>query len=298
MKLRTLISVFLILVLSLALLTACGQNSGTAEPEIDSADTALAGEDLDSLQVIGIKAGSNTFVTLKNKTGQDIRDIAVKASTDEDYSAGLLAASDAFQNNETRVLYYTLADDKNVTYDVQLSLADGTDCVLHSFPFGKTETCTIWLDGVPYIDYLSNETGSKESTRDMELNILLAQEEGISLEELAAKQGSSLAIAATPSPSPSASVTATPSNNSGRTNYSGRTSGGSSYYNGGTSGGSSGGSTGGNTSGGDNSGGSSSGGDTSGGSSSGGDTSGGSSGGTIGGDEAYMDDDISGSSVD
>ena len=134
----------------------------------------MADDSGDAMKVIGIKAGSNTSVILKNKTGQDIRDISVKASTEEDYPAGLLAASDALKNNESRVLYYTLTDDKNATYDVQLSLEDGTECVLHSFPFNDTENCTIWLDGVAYIDYLSDSTGNKESTRSLELNTLLA----------------------------------------------------------------------------------------------------------------------------
>ena len=203
MKHRLLISVFLVFVLSLSLLTACGQKASPASNEEGSAEV-MTDESGNALKVIGIKAGSNTSVTLKNKTGQDIRDIAIKASTDDDYAAGLLAASDALKNNESRVLYYTLADDKNVTYDIQLSLEDGSECVLHSFPFNDTENCTIWMDGVAYIEYLSNGTGNKENTRGMELNNLLAQEEGITLEELSAKQGTSLKVAATPSPSPSA----------------------------------------------------------------------------------------------
>lgn len=286
MKHRLLISVFLVFVLSLSLLTACGQKSSPASNEEGSAEV-MTDESGNALKVIGIKAGSNTSVTLKNKTGQDIRDIAIKASTDADYAAGLLAASDALKNNESRVLYYTLADDKNVTYDIQLSLEDGSECVLHSFPFNDTENCTIWMDGVAYVEYLSNSTGNKESTRAMELNNLLAQEEGITLEELSAKQGTSLKIAATPSPSPSAAV-----NNTGRNNnYSGRTNGGSSSYNGG--GYSGGGNSNNNSDGNTNNGGDSSSGETN----NGGDSSGGSSG-SIGGDEAYMDDDLSGSTVD
>ena len=293
MKHRLLISVILVLVLSLSLLAACGQNNSSDATEEGSAEV-MTDDSGDTLKVIGIKAGSNTFVTLKNKTGQDIRDIAIKASTDGDYAAGLLAASDALKNNESRVLYYTLAEDKNVTYDVQLSLADGTHCVLHSFPFNDTKSCTIWLDGAAYIEYLSNGTGKMENSRAMELNILLAQEEGITLEQLNAQQGNPLKIAATPSPSPSSAV----NNNAGRSNYSGRTNGGSYYNGGGTSGG---GSSNNNSGGGSSE--SSSGGETDndGGSSGGdssGDSSGGSSGGTIGGDEAYMDDDLSGSTVD
>ncbi len=286
MKHRLLISVFLVFVLSLSLLTACGQKASPASNEEGSAEV-MTDESGNALKVIGIKAGSNTSVTLKNKTGQDIRDIAIKASADADYAAGLLAASDALKNNESRVLYYTLADDKNVTYDIQLSLEDGSECVLHSFPFNDTENCTIWMDGVAYVEYLSNSTGNKESTRAMELNNLLAQEEGITLEELSAKQGTSLKVAATPSPSPSAAV-----NNTGRNNnYSGRTNGGSSSYNGG--GYSGGGNSNNNSDGNTNNGSDSSSGETN----NGGDSSGGSSG-SIGGDEAYMDDDLSGSTVD
>ena len=293
MKHRLLISVFLVFVLSLSLLTACGQKSSPASNEEGSAEV-MTDDSGNALKVIGIKAGSNTSVTLKNKTGQDIRDIAIKASTDADYAAGLLAASDSLKNNESRVLYYTLADDKNVTYDIQLSLEDGSECVLHSFPFNDTENCTIWMDGVAYLEYVSSGTGNKENTRGMELNNLLALEEGITLEELSAKQGTSLKIAATPSPSPSAAVnnTGRTNNYSGRTNnYSGRTNGGSSSYNGG--GYSGGGNSNNNSDGNTNNGGDSSGGETN----NGGDSSGGSSG-SIGGDEAYMDDDLSGSTVD
>ena len=220
MKHRLFISVFLILVLSLSLLTACGQKSAPADTEDASAET-MTDDSGDSLKVIGIKAGSNTSVTLKNKTGQDIRDITVKASTEEEYPAGLLAASDALKNNESRVMYYTLSDDKNVTYDVRLSLEDGTECVLHGFPFNDTENCTIWLDGVAYIEYLSNRTGNKENTRTVEVNTLLAQEEGVTLEELASHQGSTLKVAATPAPSPSAAARNNTSGNSGRSSGSG-----------------------------------------------------------------------------
>ena len=97
MKHRLLISVFLIVVLSLAMLSACGQNTSTDDTQGDSAEV-MADDSGDAMKVIGIKAGSNTSVILKNKTGQDIRDISVKASTEEDYPAGLLAASDALKN--------------------------------------------------------------------------------------------------------------------------------------------------------------------------------------------------------
>ena len=300
MKHRSFIPVFLILILCLSLLTACGQKSAPADTEDVSSET-MTDDSGDALKVIGIKAGSNTFVTLKNKTGQDIRDIAVKASTEEEYPAGLLAASDALKNNESRVMYYTLSDDKNATYDVRLSLEDGTECVLHGFPFNDTENCTIWLDGVAYIDYLSNSTGNKESTRTVELNMLLAQEEGITLEELNAQQGSALKVAATPAPSPSAAARSNTSGNSGRSNYSGRTNGGSSYNGGGNSGGGS--SNNNNNNNNNNSGGNSNGGETNNGGDSSGnggssDGSGGGSSSNIGGDEAYMDDDLSGSTVD
>lgn len=295
MKHRSFIPVFLILILCLSLLTACGQKSAPADTEDVSAET-MTDDSGDALKVIGIKAGSNTFVTLKNKTGQDIRDIAVKASSEEEYPAGLLAASDALKNNESRVMYYTLSDDKNATYDVRLSLEDGTECILHGFPFNDTENCTIWLDGVAYIDYLSNSTGNKESTRTVELNMLLAQEEGITLEELNAQQGNALKVAATPAPS--AAVKNNTSGNSGRSNYSGRTNGGSSYNGGGNSGGGSSNNNNNNSGGDSNSGETNNGGGDSSGNGGSSDGSGGGSSSNIGGDEAYMDDDLSGSTVD
>ena len=294
MKHRLFISVFLVLVLSLSLLTACGQKSAPADNEDTSAET-MTEDSGDSLKVIGIKTGSNTSVILKNKTGQDIRDIAVKASTEEEYPAGLISASDALKNNESRIMYYTLSEDNNATYDVRLSLEDGTECVLHSFPFNDTEGCTIWLDGVAYIEYMSNSTGNKENTRTVELNTLLAQEEGVTLEELAAHQGNTLKVAATPVPSPSATArnnTSGNPGNSGRSNYNGGgTSGGGSSSNN-----SNGGSSNNNNS---NSGSSNnnSGTDTNSGETNNGGDSGGSSS-NVGGDEAYMDDDLSGSTVD
>ena len=292
MRKQRILLTLLVLVFSLSvILSGCGQSSDKTDGTDASADTTMENLSAGDLPVIGIKSGSNTSVTLKNKVGQNITDIAIKASSQEEYGAGLLSASDSFRDNESRVLYYTLEDDKNVTYDIKLSLADGTDCVLHDFPFEDITSCTIWLNGVAYIDYVSNDSDEKISTREMELDRLLAEEEGITVEELKAQEGKALA-AATPSPSPSAAVTAAPSNNSsGRTNYSGRTNGGSSYS-GGNSGGSSSGNSGGDS-------GSSSGGDS--GSSSGGDSgssSGGDSGSTIGDDSAYMDDDLSGSTVD
>ena len=291
MKRQRILLALLILTLSLTLiLSGCGESS--SNPETDaSADISVENLSAEDLPVIGIKAGSNTSVIMKNKVGQDITDIAIKPSSSEDYAAGLLSASDSFQDNESRVLYYTLEDDKNVTYDIKLSLADGTECVLHGFPFEDVSSCTIWLNGVAYIDYVSKDSGAKVSTREFELDTLLAEEEGITVEELRAKEDQAAATA-TPTPSPSATTTANQSSGSS-SNYSGRTSGGSSSYSGGgsSSSGSSGGSSSTDTSGGSSS--------TDDNNSSGSDTSGGdSSGSTIGDDSAYMDDDISGSTVD
>lgn len=293
MKHRIIIIMALALILSMSLiLSGCGQKN-SEEVNTSPSEDAAADSSANDLRVIGIKSGSNTFVTIKNKIGQDIEDIAIKSNAEKDYSAGLLAVGDSFRNNESRILYYTLTDDKNVTYDIRLSLADGSEAVLHAFPFSDTESCTIWMDGVAYIDYLSKSSGNKESTKTLEINTLIAQEEGISIEELNAKDGTNLGLAASPSPSPSATAK-TATSTSGRTNYSGSTSysGGSSYSGGYYSGDSTSDVTTDTDASSTTTDDSSSSSSDSGSSST--DNSGSSS---VGGDEAYMDDDLSGSTV-
>jgi len=220
-------SVILILILSFCLaLCGCSKDAARITSEETVSEEQSASVDSD-LKIIGIKAGSDVAVTLKNKTGKVISDLCIKSSNDEDFSASLLGAGDSMKKNEARVLYYALEDDKDVTYDLELLFSDATSAVIHDFPFTDTEECLIWMDGVAYIDYLSESSGNRENTKEAEMDLRLMEETGLTLEELKAVEDT-----VTPTEEPEPSETQTTTTTGGSSNYSG---GGSSSYSGGGS---------------------------------------------------------------
>lgn len=162
--------------------TSSAEATATPAPTATAEPTATPAPELD---VIGEKSESEeTFkVTLENGTEQDITAVSVKTGDEEKFPENMMAKDDVFEKGEKSVLYYTpkkddassssaSSDDKIVTprYDIQITLKDGTQYVLHAFPFGDIEEGKIQTaDDVAYLTYTSVKTKEKVDTKEAEL---------------------------------------------------------------------------------------------------------------------------------
>ena len=96
----------------------------------------------------------------------------------------MLEENDSFAVNETRYLYYDAtnavdaAQDQaikksKITYDLRVTLSDGSRSVLQEFPFGKMKnTAQIYYDktyAICYLRYQSKKTGKWINTRKAEI---------------------------------------------------------------------------------------------------------------------------------
>lgn len=135
-----------------------------------------------------IGTASNTMGTykikLENKTGKAITVVNIRDSVQYEYNDNMLEENDSFAVNETRYLYYDAtnavdaAQDQaikksKITYDLRVTLSDGSRSVLQEFPFGKMKnTAQIYYDktyAICYLRYQSKETGKWINTRKAEI---------------------------------------------------------------------------------------------------------------------------------
>ena len=130
-----------------------------------------------------------------NMTGKNITGFAVKENGMDDFGENLLADGDVYADSETRTVWYTAEAADNgassdstssasggsglsnavVTpaYDVRLNFEDGTETVLHSFPFDIGKDIKIELapeeeGGFAYLEFTSTADGSQINTHDSE----------------------------------------------------------------------------------------------------------------------------------
>lgn len=135
-----------------------------------------------------IGTASNTMGTykikLENKTGKAITVVNIRDSVQYEYNDNMLEENDSFAVNETRYLYYDAtnavdaAQDQaikksKITYDLRVTLSDGSRSVLQEFPFGKMKnTAQIYYDktyAICYLRYQSKKTGKWINTRRAEI---------------------------------------------------------------------------------------------------------------------------------
>lgn len=135
-----------------------------------------------------IGTASNTMGTykikLENKTGKAITVVNIRDSVQYEYNDNMLEENDSFAVNETRYLYYDAtnavdaAQDQaikksKITYDLRVTLSDGSRSVLQEFPFGKMKnTAQIYYDktyAICYLRYQSKKTGKWINTRKAEI---------------------------------------------------------------------------------------------------------------------------------
>lgn len=281
--------------------TGCGAPSNDAGSS--EAPSAASSEEI-SMGVIGEQTGAEGefVVELGNGTGQDIVEFSIVENGAGDAAGNMLPEGEVFANGETRALYFTPAAaeeaDPNADanepaldpqYDACMKFADGTEAVMHAFPFGDMEAGTLSMEeGIVFVTYTSAGTGEEVSTLEAEK---AAIEQAKAAEEQAAKAASEQkteqgkeAVSDNKN-NGSSSGGSKSSNNSGSQNSSSNnnsSNGNQSSSNGGDEGGSNGGSEGSSGGSGGSGGGSEGGSGSSGGSSDGG--SGGGEGGCIGDD--------------
>ena len=137
-------------------------------------------------KTIGTKGKETTTkkVTLVNLTGQNIAGFTIKHSLEQQFGANMLEAGDVFAMDESRDVYYDLgpaldaqaaqtpeqkSQNLYLTYNVQITLADGTTIILHDFPFNEMNKGRILLqNGIGFLEYEDLLTGEDIVTRQHE----------------------------------------------------------------------------------------------------------------------------------
>lgn len=168
-------------------ITGCGKKEEPVKKTEEKAETKkkeTKEEVKEEYMVIGNENADAFAVFLKNSTGKDITAIAVKTSDKTEYPANMMKSGETLKNGKTAEFFYTpekKADsvqdaestDKliNITYNMQVTLADGSVIELSSFGFEdvKEEAELCYEETVGYIKYVSNTSGDSVSTKEQEL---------------------------------------------------------------------------------------------------------------------------------
>lgn len=133
-------------------------------------------------QIIGNRTEKAFDIFIKNNMGQDITGITVKASNKTEYPANMMKTGQILKGGEVAEFFYTPEDvvstdnemtEKaiNVTYSVQITLADGSQIELSSLGFEdiKKDVELCLEDGVGFVEYISKSSGMTVSTKEQEL---------------------------------------------------------------------------------------------------------------------------------
>ena len=153
-----------------------------------------------------VKTGDTVLkVELMNLTGQEITGFALKEASEEEFGENLLSGGDPYAADEIRILYWDMEGaDLSCRFDVEVTLADESVYVLHSFPFYDIYEGRICLvEDVLFLEYVSPWTGKEVVTRTSEIDIREAERlekekeeaERIAAEEEAARQAAEEAAA-------------------------------------------------------------------------------------------------------
>lgn len=127
-------------------------------------------------------------VKLKNATGKDIKDIKIKVSGHSEFAdaENLLEKDEVFTAEEERILNYlpelkeeteeqkedTKETEEPLVFDIQLTFADDTTAVVHTFPFGDIEEGEICMDGeLAYLVFESVSLKKEVNTLETETTI-------------------------------------------------------------------------------------------------------------------------------
>lgn len=158
-------------------------------------------------QVIGNKTEDAFDILLKNSTGQDITAISVKTSDKTEYPASMMKTGETLKAGDTAELFYTpetgitegtATTDKaiNITYNAQVTLADGSVIELSSLGFAdiKEEAELCYEDGVGFVKYVSKTSNDSVSTKEQELGAKAQREAAAAAAQAAADAAAQAAI--------------------------------------------------------------------------------------------------------
>ncbi len=161
-----------------------------------AAEAETAAEETAELKTIGAKEKEEGAfaVKLTNATGKDIKDIKIKVSGRSEFTdvENLLEKDEIFVADEERMLNYLpeLKEEEETkedtepevkVFDIQLTFADDTTAVVHTFPFGDIEEGKFCMDGeLAYLVFESVSLKEEINTLETEKTIaetIKAQEE-------------------------------------------------------------------------------------------------------------------------
>ena len=137
-------------------------------------------------KMIGKKTAQAKFIYLTNNLQNDIRELYMRVSGDDegDWGNNLLSAETAFKAAEQVQMYYngsssdmsgqtdtensTETSESSLKYDMKLVTADGSSYEIYSVDFGDMEKATLLLDqdgSSVYLRYMSLSTKKEADTR-------------------------------------------------------------------------------------------------------------------------------------
>ena len=137
-------------------------------------------------KMIGKKTAQAKFIYLTNNLQNDIRELYLRISGDDegDWGNNLLSAETAFKASEQVQMYYngsssdvsgqtdsensTETSESSLKYDMKLVTADGSSYEIYSVDFGDMEKATLLLDqdgSSVYLRYMSLSTKKEADTR-------------------------------------------------------------------------------------------------------------------------------------
>lgn len=166
------------------------ETPAAAEPTPTPLMTPTPTPDPWDVKTLGAKAEGENVVRmlLVNRTGLKIHDFCIKDSSMADFGPDVMAEGDIFENEETRAVYYDAtnavkaqenaasgqAAGENQTplvpsYDFKLTFEDQSVMILHSVPFGDTESANIRIeDNTAYLIFESKALKKQVNTLDAE----------------------------------------------------------------------------------------------------------------------------------
>ena len=170
---------------------------------------------------IGEETEGCVAVPIANLTGEEIQGLSLSIGGKE-FGENLLAEGEVFAPNEERTWY--VVPKEGTSYDVKLTLADGTEYTLHAVPFEDAASLKVQLgEEVAYLQVVPLSDGKGYDTLEAEEEVLakarLASNQVIALDRATIGLGSSTSTG-------SAGTTA-PSSDTGSYGYQG---GGTSSY--------------------------------------------------------------------
>ncbi|MGL6200274.1 MAG: hypothetical protein ACRC3H_15195 [Lachnospiraceae bacterium] len=223
MKKKIMIALCLTASLAVLTMTGCKKEEETEVPDQETVEEEQVEEE-EVLKTIGVEEEDAFKVKLTNSTGKDIKGLSIKMIDEEEFPESLIEAEgDVYAIDESVYLYYKPTEEEQTEeaaegdederlltpgYDIQLTFADDTVVVLHSFPFDDIEEGALYLEEeVAFLKYDSVSSGDSVETKEAELAIKeqekaaaeaaqKAAEEQAAAEAAAAEQAAAEAAAA------------------------------------------------------------------------------------------------------